>query len=197
MPISNRFKKISHNKKFKWLVAILAVVFLIFVVLWLVKPSWHDTLTFNKPSHIMNVEKADFWLRIDKIKVKVPVNENVSGIDKNIYNQALKNGLAHYKGTSLPGGGSNIFIFGHSNNDRDTGPYKDVFARLNELEDNDQITIYYKGKYFKYRVVEKRVVGARETSVLNQTGEERLTLMTCWPVGTKDKRLVVTAGLDR
>lgn len=138
-------------------------------------------------------EYTDFGIDISKIGVKAPITANVNGDNKTEYNNSLKNGLAHYKGTKLPGEGSNIFIFGHSSSDVDSGPYSKIFAKLNDVVVGDTITVYYKTKKYEYTVSEKKIVAADDLSPLNLTETEQLTLMTCWPMGTKDKRLIVIA----
>lgn len=123
----------------------------------------------------------------------MPVAENVDGSKKTAYNRALEKGVAHYQGTSLPGKGSNIFIFGHSSTNFNQGPYATVFARLDELQNDDSVVVTYHGQPYKYTIFAKEVVEKTELSVLAPTPQEQLTLMTCWPVGTKDKRLIIKA----
>ncbi|MCX6809996.1 MAG: class D sortase [Candidatus Berkelbacteria bacterium] len=134
----------------------------------------------------------DFGLKIDKLNILVPVIKNVNGSDKAIYNTALKNGVAHFKDTALPGEKGNIFIFGHSSAEI-KADYSKIFAKLNDLEKGDEIIIFYQGKDYKYKVKNKDIVEATDISVLDKGKKEILTLMTCWPIGTKDKRLIIRA----
>jgi len=136
---------------------------------------------------------TEFGLKIEKLDIVAPIIKDVDGKSKSDYNNALKEGIAHFKGTSLPGGGGNIFIFGHSSA-QTKSDYSKIFATLDDLEENDEIIIYYKNKENRYNVKEKTVVEATDLSVLEQGEKEILTLMTCWPVGTKDKRLIIRAG---
>ena len=135
----------------------------------------------------------EFGIEISKVGIKAPVTANVNGDNKPEYEKSLTNGLAHYKGTELPGDGGNIFVFGHSSSDTDGGKYAKIFRNLNDLDKGDKISAYYKGKKYEYTVTEKKVVAADDLSPLNLTDDERLTLMTCWPIGTKEKRLIVIA----
>ena len=68
-----------------------------------------------------------------------------------------------------------------------------MFARLPELSEGDEITAYYQDKEFKYRVARKRVIEKTEVAVLDPTPKEQLTIMTCWPIGSNEKRMVVIA----
>lgn len=142
-----------------------------------------------------NIPLENFGIKIDKIGVTAPIIANVSGEDKKVYNTALKEGLAHMKGTSLPGQGSNIFIFGHSSSVVGTGTYSKIFADLNKLQIGDKIIVFYKEKEFDYSVFEKKVVNKKNIEVINPTNKEQLTLMTCWPIGTADKRLIIKSSL--
>ena len=135
----------------------------------------------------------EFGLKIDKLNILVPIIKDVDGANKTAYNEALKGGVAHFEGTALPGEKGNIFIFGHSSAEIKVGDYTKIFATLDDLTEGDEIIVYYKNDEHKYKVSEKKIVAATDLSVLNKTKTETLTLMTCWPVGTKDKRLIVRA----
>lgn len=134
----------------------------------------------------------EFGLAIGKLNILVPVVKDVDGNNKKLYNESLQNGVAHYKGTALPGEKGNIFIFGHSSATV-KGDYWEIFAPLNDLEENDEVVVYYENNEHKYKVKEKKIVEATDLSVLDKGKAEILTLMTCWPVGTKEKRLVIKA----
>jgi LPXTG-site transpeptidase (sortase) family protein len=130
-------------------------------------------------------------LLIPKISVSAPITWDVA--DENI-NQALENGVAGYKGTALPGQNGNIFITGHSSYYIwAAGNYKDVFALLENVDLGDKIYIQYGGGNFTYEITSKKVVSPNDMSVLNQTNDKTLTLMTCVPVGTNLRRLIVIA----
>jgi len=138
---------------------------------------------------------GEFGIKIDKIDVLAPVILEVDGADKEKYMAELEKGVAHFKGTFLPSEGSNIFIFGHSSTTSGRGPFAKIFARLGELERGDKITVFYQDTEYVYSVFEKKVVEKTELGVLDPTREEQLTLMTCWPVGTIDKRLIIKSSL--
>ena len=54
--------------------------------------------------------------------------------------------------------------------------------------------MYFGGDRHTYRVVSKREVKPNDVSVLDQPTTKRIaTLMTCTPVGTTLRRLIVTA----
>lgn len=173
--------------------------FILLGIYFLFAQSEKDTSSHTSTSvnTVVSVNNSNFWLGIDKLNIKVPITANVNGENKKEYNLTLKNSLAHHKGTALPGDNGNIFIFGHSSFNSDKSLFSTIFAKLNDLVNGDIILIYYNGKNYSYTVKEKRIVADNDVSVLKRGDKEILTLMTCWPVGTKDKRLVVTANLDK
>ena len=134
-----------------------------------------------------------FNLTIEKLGINVPIIPNVDGTNKEVYNDALKNGVAHYKNTALPNSGSNIVIFGHSSTASGVGEYADIFATLNKLKEGDEIIINFNQKQHVYTVSEKIIIAPDDISVILPTEREELTLLTCWPVGTIEKRLAVIA----
>lgn len=130
-------------------------------------------------------------LLIPKIGVKAPVQWGVSS--ENILD-SLQNGLVHIQNTGLPGEKKNIFITGHSSNYWwKEGSYNTVFSLLGELSPGDEIFIVYKGKIEKFSVSETKEVGKKEVDGFVEADQEQLTLMTCVPVGTNLRRLLVIA----
>ncbi|MCK9368762.1 sortase [Candidatus Dojkabacteria bacterium] len=143
--------------------------------------------------------KKDMQLSIPKLGIsKVNVTPNVDSYDENVYKLELKNGLAHFKGTPLPGDGGNSFIYGHSAVLSFFNSHKDlpvtIFSSLEKIEIGDEVIVFRDGKELKYTVRKKRTVSPDDFSVLKtQERKETLTLMTCWPVGVPTKRLIVLA----
>ena len=135
----------------------------------------------------------NFGIKIEKINIAVPVIKDVNGADKEVYNKELQKGVAHLKGSAMPGEGSNIFIFGHSSAFIGSGPYSTVFEELDNLKKNDEIIVFYRNEIFYYYVFGKRIVDKKDVSVVNKTDREQLTLMTCWPIGTNEERLIIKA----
>ena len=145
--------------------------------------------------HTQELE-ADFLLSIPQIKlVDIPIILNVDGGNQTKYLEALEDGVAHFAGTALPGAKGNSFIFGHSSYYANKpGKYKEVFRNLNKLEEGDQIQIKSNLKTYQYTVSEKKIVNPKAVEVLEHPEDSyRLTLMTCWPLGSTAKRLIVIA----
>lgn len=131
-------------------------------------------------------------ISIAKIGLSAPITWNVAGEQTKL---ALQNGAIHLAGSALPGTPGNTFITGHSSDYWWTpGGYKSIFALLDKIEANDEISISYRGNTFNYRVYGIEVVPRDDIKrFMTANKPETLTLMTCWPVGTNWKRLMVQA----
>jgi LPXTG-site transpeptidase (sortase) family protein len=173
------------------------------------KPSFEGS-----PSSLKNFSLASLGqLHPDEMRLEVPKvfegtipvktveAENFDFKDlytsENIIQESLREGVVHYPYTANPDQYGNVFITGHSSYyPWDKGRYKDIFALLHKLEIGDEYSIYYNGKKFTYRVREIFEVKPDDISVLEQPTDQKIsTLMTCTPVGTVLKRLIVRADL--
>jgi LPXTG-site transpeptidase (sortase) family protein len=133
-------------------------------------------------------------ITINKINVQAPVIFEQIAEDEAEFQRLLREGVVHYPNTAKPGQGGNTVIFGHSSGQWwAPGKYKFVFTLLDKLEENDAIFVDYNGIRYQYKVKKKYVVLPNEVSVLQPTGYNRLTLITCTPVGSNAKRLIVEA----
>lgn len=134
-------------------------------------------------------------LVIPKINVLAPINLNIDGNVMEEYMKSLETGVAHMAKTTLPGEQGNSVIFGHSSYYADKpGDYKEIFSKLNELTEGDEIRIESESSQLSYKVAEKKIVDPKDISVVNQDlSAKKITLITCWPIKTTEKRLVVAA----
>ncbi len=133
-------------------------------------------------------------ISIPKIEAYAPLILNVDPWDKYEYEEALKKGVAHAKGTSIPGENNISYLFAHSSAlPWEITRYNTVFLRLNELQQGDEIRITNEGNEFVFTVVRKKIVSARDVSFLAQQNNTILIIQTCWPIGTDWQRLLVFA----
>lgn len=157
--------------------------------------AYFGELIINEPLGLgIPAPDPSFSIVIPKIEAKAKIIANVDPRDQASYSQALKIGVAHAAGSGFPGMGETVWLFAHST---DTPwhivRYNAVFYLLRKLEPEDEVIVFFAGKRFNYRVFEKKIVEASDTSFLENEGEERLVLQTCWPPGTSLKRLIVLA----
>ena len=160
------------------------------------QPSFGDLLVGAKEQEIAPPNK-DFSIVIPKIGASSKVIANVNPADDEEYHAALKEGVAHSQGTVFPGLPGNIYMFSHStDNFWNTGRYNAIFYLLKDLEEGDEIAVFFQGERHNYYVTHTKVVDPSEVSFITQanTGREQLILQTCWPPGTTWKRLLVFAS---
>ena len=134
-----------------------------------------------------------FNIIISDLGISAPIITGIDPADEEKYDIALRDGVLLLPGKGEVGEPGNVVIYGHSSSDDILGRYNTVFSKLNNLKNNDEIKIQKDGKNYIYFVTGKKIVAATDLSVLNQTTDETLTLITCWPIGTDKERLIVTA----
>jgi len=149
------------------------------------------------------IASTDNRLIVPKLGQSVPLvdmtTEHIEGENwadlENQIQDGLKQGVVHYPGTAKPGQFGNVFITGHSSYyPWDSGQFKDTFALLGQLEIGDQFVIYYNQIRYTYRVYDKFEVASDNVNVLEQPRDRKIsTLMTCTPVGTALRRLIIKA----
>lgn len=136
-----------------------------------------------------------FSLNIPKIDAKANIIPNVDAGNFDEYSQALKEGIAHAKGTNFPSQGKVIYLFSHSTDSPlNFSRYNAIFYLLGKLEKGDRIWVYFLDQKYIYQVSQKIITLANDTSWLKDSGEgERLILQTCDPPGTSLKRFLIIA----
>lgn len=132
---------------------------------------------------------------IPKINVDAPLVYPQTVDNKTILD-ALQNGVVHYPGTAFPGQAGNTFVTGHSSYYWwSGGEYNRIFTLLDKLQTNDLIYIHYRGEEYIYKMRDSIVVSPKQTEVLKPTTTPTLSIMTCTPIGTNLKRLIVRADM--
>lgn len=140
---------------------------------------------------------ADPRLIIPKINVDVPVIYGAN-YDHDSQMKAMEKGVSHFAipgANAVPGQIGNTVLSGHSSNDLfDPGDYKFIFAQLDKLQAGDTIYVNYNSVRYSYTITKKEVVLPTQVDKLTYaTSKPVLTLITCTPLGTAQKRLLVTA----
>lgn len=131
---------------------------------------------------------------IPKIGVKAPVVYDEPSPYNEPVQKALERGVIRYWDTSSPGETGNVAILGHSSNNLlNSGKYKYVFVNLKKLENDDIIYLDYNGKRYAYKVTDKTILPPDDLSYIKPTDVPSLTLITCDPPGTAQKRLYIRA----
>lgn len=102
----------------------------------------------------------------------------------------LRDGPGLYESSPLPGQRGNAAIAGH----RTT--YGAPFGRLDELDPGDLIELDTLYGTTRYRVTASEIVAPQQVDVIEDKGDDRLTLTTCHPRFSDAERLVVWGSLE-
>ncbi len=119
-------------------------------------------------------------LSVPRLQFSAMVREGVDA-------STLRLAVGHIPTTALPGQTGNVGLAGH----RDT-----FFRGLKDLKAKDAIQFSTLNGSFNYEVESLKIVEADNVGVLAPTGQNSLTMVTCYPfsyVGPAPKRFVVTA----
>ena len=104
-------------------------------------------------------------LTVQRLGIERPVLSNATG-------SALAFGIGHVDGTAPPAAAGNCVLAGH----RDSWA-----AFLADLQLADDVVIETRGRRAVYRVDSTVIVRFDDARVLRDEGDDRLTLVTCWP----------------
>jgi sortase A len=110
---------------------------------------------------------------------------------------ALATGVAHVPETSLPWSRSaqrNVYLAGHRMGYRGTWS-RMIFYNLDKLKEGDRVVLKDRtGRPYEYRVSESFLADPADSWVMGQVrGRDMVTLQTCTPYPTFEKRLIVRA----
>ena len=150
--------------------------------------SIEDTVSNLKPLDEKILEELNTYLYIDSIDVEGNISEGISSSDMN-------RGFWHFPTSVYPGEKGNSVIIGHRF--QYVPPAKNTFFNLDKVQIGDEIVVKNDEDTFRYIVTNIEVVERNDVSILEQTSDYRLTLVTCTPLWTSRQRLVITAKLDR
>ncbi|MHC1716896.1 MAG: sortase [Candidatus Dojkabacteria bacterium] len=134
---------------------------------------------------------------LENLNTKLSINDlNIQG---NIYqgtsSQTMDKGFWHFPISQYPGEKGNVVIIGHRY--LNLPPEKDTFFNLDKIKIGDHIDIQHQEGEYTYIVVEKKEVEPNDMSTIKESDDYRLTLITCTPLWTSEKRLVIVAKLDK
>jgi LPXTG-site transpeptidase (sortase) family protein len=128
-----------------------------------------------------------YRVQLPRLGIDLPIAEG--DIEQDVIRQQTPEGFAfHFPGTAIPGTFGNSYLYAHAR--------RGMFLSLWNARVGDQVTIRTPdGAELKFVVtaVHPRVPPG-DTSWLQQSGEERLTLQTSTGPNSADPRFVVIAG---
>ena len=104
--------------------------------------------------------------------LSIPTLAITAGVYDATISKSLEAGVSHVSDTSRPGESGNVAIAGH----RDS-----FFRRLEGVELGTQIKLQTEHSNQLFEVSDVSIVDVLDVSPLDQTGEDVLTLITCYP----------------
>ncbi len=179
--------------------------------------NWHD-ISFIFNYHFISGQLSNWWevikpaqaeltdndyfvkegfIEIPKIGIEAPIIFAENDSDEN-FQKALKKGVLLHPVSALPGEPGTTIILGHS------APvgwpkinYDWVFNDLNELTKEDEFYIYFNHQRYSYKVIEKFFLAPGEEipSFDLTSSKSMVVLLSCWPPGKDQERIVVQATL--
>jgi sortase A len=155
------------------------------------KPTQQELESANRDRHYELLPGAIMVLTIHSMGIySAPVFDSVS-------QWALANGVAHIPETSLPWSQSaqrNVYLAGHRMGYRGTWS-RMIFYNLDKLKEGDKVVLKDRtGHTYEYRVSETFLADSADSWVMGQVrGRDMVTLQTCTPYPTFEKRLIVRA----
>jgi sortase A len=155
------------------------------------KPTQGELKRANRARHYELLPGAIMGLTIEAIGIyNAPVFDSDS-------QWALANGVAHHPQTSLPWSPTaqrNVYLAGHRMGYRGTWS-RMIFYNLDKLREGDRVVLKDRaGRSYRYRVSEVLVTEPTDVWVMGQVrGRDMVTLQTCTPYPTFEKRLIVRA----
>ena len=186
----------------KMLIALGCIIIIVAILLKIITDYKQKKIVDNYRNYISNMQNEDKSFNENKKAFETYTSQEQSsniigilsipkldlnvGIGEGVDNETLKYSVGHFSDTAMPGQKGNFCVIGHR-----SYTYGEFFNRLDEIEENDEIIVEYNGKEFKYKVTEIKVVKPEEVSVLNQSEEEEITLITCTPIRVGSHRLII------
>ena len=136
--------------------------------------SFYGYRKISRELYLRKLLNDNINFEIPRLNVKVPVLE---GTD----NKALQVSAGHFEGTGALGKG-NYCIAGHNST-----IYAEIFNDLDQIEIGDEMYLVdtdEKRTRYCYIVTEYKIVQPSDTWVLNDYGDNRLTVISCTDDGT-------------
>ncbi len=134
------------------------------------------------------LEDQNAMLSMESVKISGNISEGVTS-------EAMERGFWHFPTSSLPGKKGNVVIIGHRF--KYIPPATNTFFNLDKAQIGDQVKINVGGETYTYVITDTSIAEPNDVSVIQQTDDYRLTLITCTPLWTSEERLVITAKLDK
>lgn len=144
---------------------------------WLAESQVMQPINFRPPP----TDETALELNIPKLNVDQTI---VQGVDW----EALKLGIGQVQNGVTPANNTgNLVLAAHND------IYGEYFRYLDRLEAGDEFYVRTRTKVYTYRVTGWQIVQPNDVGVMESRGTPTATLISCYPYGKNDKRIVVFA----
>src|SRR3989344_2934777 len=116
-------------------------------------------------------------------------------LDESKLQEHLKSGAVVLPLGVAFGEAGNVVVTAHSSGTAAFGPYRFAFAKLGELTTGQGFQVNTPAATYTYRVYGTEIVWPHEVDKLPNDDRSTVTLVTCWPLWTNFKRLLVHSEL--
>ena len=145
----------------------------------------------NSSVNIMEEEIRD-WIPVSEVEISdvpkwiigylsIPVLENDYYINMPIKEgtgiNIMATSIGHFENTSYSSG--NVCLVAHNSGTNKKGEYVGYFDKIKDLKIGDEIIFDNLSEINTYTVISNKIISEKDTSVLDNTKEDRLTLITC------------------
>ncbi len=153
-------------------------------------PNENEIARLDEPRRFAPDPGANLTLSLPSLGVRnAPVYDSDSS-------RALEAGVGHVPETSMPWDGGaqrNTYLAAHRLGYPGTGS-RLLFYELDQLGRGDEVILKGRGETYRYKVSEILMVDPNDSWVMGQVrGRDMVTLQTCTPIPTFEKRLVIRA----
>jgi sortase A len=148
----------------------------------------------NSPPVRVVIPSVNIDSKIVPVTWKMIPGKNGAGAESEW--QVADYAVGHHAGTANPGETGNVVLSGHVD-------YRgEVFKNLHEVQKGDTVTVDTEKGQYVYVVTDLKIVLEEGVSdeqkranaaYMNPTPDQTLTMITCWPYGIDDHRLIVIA----
>jgi sortase A len=153
---------------------ILRIIGIIMIVCGIGILSFYGYRKISRELYLRKLLNDNINFEIPRLNIKVPVLE---GTDS----KALQVSAGHFEGTGALGKG-NYCIAGHNST-----IYAEIFNDLDQIQIGDEmylVDVDEKCTRYCYIVTEYKIVEPKQVEVLNDYGDNRLTVISCTDDGT-------------
>ena len=163
-------------------------------------PEKYKTVEFESDSIEESIQSKNIVLDsklLEELNTTLTIDSALihGRVFQGITSKTMDLGFWHFPLSKYPGQKGNSVIIGHRF--FYLPPAENTFFNLDRVQIGDTIVLNHNEGEWKYIVTETRIVNDNDLSVLQDTEDYRLTLITCTPLWTSEKRLVIISKLDK